>query len=124
MPNVDCLKMHAARACYQAAIWHRSLESSPPVPSPCDSDGWGIDEDGKLTNEWMSGALAPVCVLEFLSCNCKKVCQLPSCTCLENGMKCTEACVLQDCGNMNDPEINPFEQTADDGSDDSGADDD
>lgn len=116
-PCLDCLKLHAARACYQAAIWHRSLEPTPHVPDPYDCEGWSLDEEGELTIEWMSGTPAPVCVLEFLSCKCKRVCQLPTCTCMQNGLKCTDACVLEDCANMTQT-AEEFEQSSDEDSDD------
>ena len=99
-PCQDCLKLHATRACYQAAIWHHSLEVTPRVPSPLDCNGWVLDDDGRLAIEWMSGAPAPDVVLEFLSCKCKRECRLPSCTCMVNGRSCTAACVLQECANM------------------------
>ena len=82
---------------YQAVIWKRSLQSCPQVPSPVGS-GWCL-EDGKLTIDWMSGEPAPQAVLELLSCQCSRICKLPSCTCLTNGLKCTDLCRLQDCTN-------------------------
>ena len=48
----------------------------------------------------MSGKSAPKAVLEFLSCQCKRVCQLPSFTCLANGLHCTDMCRLQECTNQ------------------------
>ena len=56
--------------------------------------GWCLN-DGKLTIDWMSGELAPKAVLELLSCQCKRVCQLPSYTCLANKLHCTGMCQLQ-----------------------------
>ena len=52
----------------------------------------------------MTSAPAPDVVLEFLSCKYKKSCRLPSCQCMANGLKCTQACILQDWGNMNEEE--------------------
>ena len=96
-PCADCLRKHSLRANYQAAIWKRSLQSCPQVPSPVGS-GWCL-EDGKLTIDWMSGEPAPQAVLELLSCQCSRICKLPGCTCLTNGLKCTDLCRLQDCTN-------------------------
>ena len=96
-PCADCLRKHALRANYQAAIWKRSLQSCPQVPSPVGS-GWCL-EDGKLTIDWMSGEPAPQAVLELLSCHCSRICKLPTCTCLTNGLNCTDLCRLQDCTN-------------------------
>ena len=43
---------------------------------------------------------APKAVLELLSCQCKRVRQLPSCTRLANGLHCTGMCRLEDCTNQ------------------------
>ena len=98
------------RANYQSATLHRSLQSSPQIPLPIGS-GWCLS-DGKLTIDWMSGEPAPRAVLELRSCQCKRVCQLPSCTCLANGLHCTDMCQLQECRNQ--PEEATEDLTADD----------
>ena len=110
-PCQDTLQKHCERANYQSAVWRRSLESSPPIPSPIGS-GWS-QEDGKLAIDWMTGEPAPMAVLELLSCQCKRVCRLPSCTCLANGLRCTNMCQLQECTNQ------PEEGTEDSPTDDS-----
>ena len=53
---------------------------------------------GKISIEldWMSGDSA---LLELLSCSCTKSCQLPTCSCLAIGLKCTDVCKLLDCEN-------------------------
>ena len=61
-PCVDTLRKHCERANYQAAIWRRSLQSHPQIPSPA-GHGWSLEEDRLLVN-WMSGEPAPVAVLE------------------------------------------------------------
>lgn len=38
-------------------------------------------------------------VLKLLSCQCKRHYELPKCTCLSNGLQCTDLCRLQDCDN-------------------------
>ena len=60
----------------------------------------------------MSGEPAPKAVLELLSCQCKRVCQSPSCTCLANGLHCTDMCRLQECTNQ--PEEAAEDLTTDD----------
>ena len=104
-PCRDCLKLHAIRANYQTAIWKRSLEVQPNIPSPADCNGWVLDDDAQLQINWMAGSPAPDVVLEFLSCKCKQRCVYPSCTCLTNGLKCTESCFLQSCENIRVDEI-------------------
>lgn len=96
-PCVDTLRKHCNRANYQTAIWCRSLQCSPEVPSPV-GHGWSLEGD-ELTIDWMCGEPAPKAVLELLSCHCKKNCQLPTCICLSNGLQCTDLCKFQECTN-------------------------
>ena len=99
-PCKDTLRKHCDRTNYVAAVWRRSLQGCPQIPSPIGF-GWCL-EDGKLTIDWMSGEPAPKAVLELLSCQCKRVCKLPSCTCLVNGSRCTQLCKLQECANQHE----------------------
>ena len=48
----------------------------------------------------MSGEPAPKAVFELLSGKYKRVYQLPSCTCLANGLHCNDMCWLQECPNQ------------------------
>ena len=86
----DSLRKHALRANYPAAIWKRSLQRCPEIPSPLGC-GW-CTEDGRLAIDWMGGLPAPKAVLELLSCQCSRSCKLPSCFCMANGLKCTDLC--------------------------------
>ena len=101
-PCADCLRMHSLRANYQAAVWRRSLQSCPQVPSPV-GHGW-VHEESKLSIKWMCGEPAPAALFEFLSCSCARSCNLPSCMCLTNGLKCTNMCWLCDCNNFAEEE--------------------
>ena len=94
---VDCLFKHASRANFQAAIWKQSLQSCQGTPTPIGS-GWREGGD-HFAIDWMSGDPAPTAVLELLSCSCTRSCQLPTCSCLANGLKCTDVCKLLDCDN-------------------------
>lgn len=116
-PCEDCLSMHILRANYQAAIWQRCLEPSPSVPSPKDC-GWTTDADGNLVVEWMRGPPAPDAVLQLLSCKCVRSCKLPVCTCLSNGLKCTDMCKLQTCSNQASEEEPQAELTDSDADED------
>ena len=60
----------------------------------------------------MNGEPAPKAVLELLSCQCKRVCQLPNCICLANGLHCTDMCRLRECTNQ--PEEAAEDLTTDD----------
>lgn len=106
----DCLHMHALRANYQAAIWQRCLERNPEIPPPQSGHGWELDETGHLCFKWMEGAPTPEVFLEFLSCKCRRVCKVPDCPCLSNGLKCTDACYLKDCSNMRSEDDEQNEQ--------------
>ena len=75
------------------------------VPSPV-GHGW-VQEDGKLSIKWMSGEPAPAALPEFLSCSCARSCKLPTCTCLRNGLKCTDMCRLRNCSNCAEKEEMP-----------------
>ena len=40
-------------------------------------------------------------MLELLACNCRRQhCSVGSCSCVDAGRKCTDACTLKDCENM------------------------
>lgn len=112
-PCRGCLYLHSKRANYQAGVWQRSLENSPEVPHPHDGHGWALTNDGTLTIDWMTGPPAPDVVLELLSCKCRRVCKLPQCGCLVNGLKCSEACYLKDCTNMYTDEDENVQQEQD-----------
>ena len=97
-PCQDTLRNHCQRANYQAAVWRRSLQNSPVLPSPIGY-GWFMKEEC-LALDWISGEPAPKAVLELLSYQCNRLCQLPNCTYLANGLRCTALCKLQDCANQ------------------------
>jgi len=88
-----------------------SLVNCPQIPSPV-YHGWSLDGNS-LVIDWMSGEPAPKAVLELLSCQCKKNCQIPSCPCMSNGLKCTELCKLQECSNWRDEVIEMIDQDND-----------
>jgi len=101
-PCKDCLTKHAQRANYQAGIWRRCLESNPQVPSPVGK-GWKMEMEENsehLVIHWMDGQPAPAAILDLLACNCARKCELAKCTCMANGLKCTDMCRLQDCENQ------------------------
>lgn len=47
-----------------------------------------------LSIDWMEKKPAPETVLELLTCKCK------SCSCVVNGLKCTDICALANCENQ------------------------
>ena len=111
-PCADCLYKHACRANYQTGIWRRSLENCPEIPSPL-RHGW-IQDENKLGTDWMSGQPAPATVLELLCCSCTRSCRLPNCSCLANGLKCTDMCRPSECDNRREEQAVTVDIDADD----------
>jgi len=97
-PCRDTLFIHVHWANCQAAIWNCSLQAKAVVPSPTEC-GW-TDDDGKLDIHWMRFPPAPDMVLELLACKCVRSCEIPTCTCLSNGLTCTDMCRLQNGSNQ------------------------
>ena len=62
----------------------------------------------------MSGHPAPKAVLKLLSCACTRSCRRPNCSCLVNGLKCTDMCRLPECDNRREEEAVTLEVDADD----------
>ena len=50
--------------------------------------------------------------MEMLACNCRRMCVAGTCSCMDVGLKCTDACSLADCenrainGDENDEDLN------------------
>ena len=65
----------------------------------------------------MSGEPAPAVILEFLSCSCARSCELHTCTCLANGLKCTDMCRLRDLSNRAEEEEILDDECSDDDDD-------
>ena len=67
---------------------------------------------GGFCISWMTGLPAPDMILEFTSCKCRHVCQLPSCECMASRLKCTDECSLRECSYMkeDDPLVELEEQ--------------
>jgi hypothetical protein len=116
-PCKDSLQKHIDRANYQACIWRRALIGNPEIPDPV-GHGWlteSVDNSDILGIDWMSGDPAPEAVMELLSCKCPRSCTLPNCTCLANGMKCSDMCKLMTCQNQpHDEDDGDVELTSDD----------
>ena len=105
----DALHKHCLRANYQALIWRHSLDSNPEIPHP-SAHGWKIEYIGgceELIIDWIDGATAPYSVLSLLSCKCSRKCILPHCTCLFNGLKCSEMCKKKNCDNQPNDDLEP-----------------
>ena len=97
-PCEDALRQHTYRANYQYAIWRRCIENQPAIPSPIDGNGWNLT-DGEIAITWYTRAAAPNVVKGLLVCKCSRSCG-NDCPCVQNGLKCTPACKLQNCSNI------------------------
>ena len=111
-PYNDAGCKHSLRANYQAAVWRRSLQKCPDIPSPVGS-GW-CTEGSELVVDWMGAQPVLQAVLELLSCQCSRSCKLPSYSCIVNGLRCTDMCRLQDCTNGPDDDDDAVSVNEDD----------
>ena len=80
-------------------MWRRCLHTKLSVPDP-KGCGWTSDTDGFLNVDWMRTPTAPDTILELLSCQCRRSCSLPDCTCLDNSLACTDMSKLQTYNNQ------------------------
>ena len=73
-PCADCLHKHCLRACYQTAVWKRTMGANPEIPI---GKGWIPDKGDStaLAIDWVEGLLAPDAVLELMSFSCTCVCK-------------------------------------------------
>ena len=93
-PTKAALSKHLQRANYQAYIWKHALEARIEIPDP-QGHGWSqVDEN--LIIDWTNLPPAPESVLEFISCGCKGRCDSRRCSCVRNGLPCTDVCSCQD----------------------------
>ena len=67
-PCASSLLNHCKRTNYQCAIWRRSLDRNPDIPSPV-GHGWRVD-DRQLVIDWGDTSPAPEAVMELIACNC------------------------------------------------------
>ena len=109
-PTEDKLRLHCQRANYVTCIWKSALSTNDLSPT-LERRGWLLT-DGVLEPKWMMQKPAPDSLLEFLSCGCKKSgCKNNMCTCIANGLKCTDICSCNDCTNclLDEDDLNEFE---------------
>ena len=89
--------------------------------------GSGLCVEGEdLAIDWGEGLPAPQAVMELLSCDCKKERVQDSCTCIQNGLKCTNLCKLTSCANRpleDDDDTTDLYNDSDDSDDDDESDD-
>ena len=74
-----------------------SLEARPVIPSPKERDC--VYGEGHLCIKWLTVGAAQEEILEFMSCSCPRKFNGGKCCCIDNGMKCTDLCMIK-CENM------------------------
>ena len=77
---LDCLLKHLQRANYQAAVWKQSTSCSIDAPSLVNH-GWKLNQEGKISIQWMDGNCAPDALLANCNCKCKTGCATKPCSC-------------------------------------------
>ena len=90
-----------------AFYWKKLVtEFSPTIPPIGNNHGWDLI-DGTLPRAIMTEKLpAPEFSVDLTSCKCKKSkCGTKMCSCLRNGLKCTEVCLCDDCTNTDETGI-------------------
>ena len=85
------------RSNYQAAIWKKALCQMPDIPSPADH-GWEIDGEN-ISIKWLSTKPAPEEIIELISCECKKICIVEKCCCIQASLNCIDLCKIK-CDNV------------------------
>lgn len=96
-PTRDVLLNHLRRSNYQAFIWKHFFTNNLHMPS-FENHGWLI-EDEILVVEWITDEIAPDNILNFISCKCNTGCANRRCSCVKDGLKCTDLCNCKDCSN-------------------------
>ena len=120
-PTKAALENHLKRANYQAFIWKHALE--PNMDQAPDGQGWQQKGD-QLEIYWTDQAPAPDAVMKLVCCGCKGSCATRRCSCVSNGLRCTEACACQDsCMNCANEEENEEDDESDDDDNDDDDDD-
>ena len=90
-PTSDCLSHHTKRANVQEFIWKRALVPLQNVPS-AEGNGWKFEND-KLVPVLMTKSPAPLGITELTKCRCTISECKRNCSCRENNLACTEACL-------------------------------
>ena len=115
-PTKEALENHLRCANYQSFLWKHALETE--VNHSPDGQGWQR-KDGQLEIYWTNQAPAPEAVMELICCGCKGSCQTRRCSCVSNGLPCTDACTCQDnCLDCISKDDNEEDDTDDDTDDD------
>ena len=78
---------------YQAFLWKKALQAR--IDQEPVNYGWQLKE-GRLEIVWTDLASASEAVMELVCCGCRGTCQTRRCSCVGNGLPCTEACTYSE----------------------------
>ncbi|KAK5642536.1 hypothetical protein RI129_008703 [Pyrocoelia pectoralis] len=91
-PTLDSLRQHCLRAHYQTKIW---LNSNVPrlerILPDLESSGWKF-VDGKVEAILTTSPVLPEDTSVLSTCNCKKGCTGPLCSCKKKNICCIGSC--------------------------------
>ena len=97
-PTRASLENHVKRANYEAYIWKCALDPQS-LDIALENQGWQL-RDGQLEIVWTVLAPAPEAVMELVCCGSHGTCLTRRCSCVSNGLPCTEVCSCSDqCAN-------------------------
>ena len=88
-PTRASVENHLKRANYQAYIWKCALDPQSPDTGP-ENQGWQL-RAGQLEIVWTVLAPVPEAVMELVCCGCHGTCLTRRCSCVSDGLPCTEA---------------------------------
>ena len=80
----------------EASLFKHCSDSCPDILTPI-GHGWCLetDEEDYLAIDWLYVWPAPQAVLQLLLRGCFRKCELPTCACLVNNLKCSVMCRLK-----------------------------
>lgn len=90
----DVIRRRKQNGAYQAFVWHQCLVAAPIVPSPFNH-GWEMVDD-EITIKRNTVKPAPEEVLVLMCCTCSKKCVPETCSCIANGLFCTDGYMKRD----------------------------
>ena len=88
LPMTDCLLQHLKQSNYQAFVCSCALEAMQDLES-LKGHGWTKDKE-LLVPLPITKALAPVSLLELMTCKCKTSTCQQNCSCSNTWLACTE----------------------------------
>jgi len=98
-PSRGSLLPHILRANYMS-MRDESYVTAKPVLPALEINGWDL---GSEEVYWPTICLkdpVPKAVLELVKCGCHSLCVTTTCSCLRNGLCCTDICKCTDCSNV------------------------